>query len=167
MDPATGSYPEPDESSTHSFILFPYDLRVFSYYPLNNACIVQVGSFLKHFLAIIIIIIIIIIEFFIYLRAKVNSQWPITVSTNTKTAMKHRIKRTKNNKNKEVDQLRLLTLKHKKKIWSYLQTAFAAETHPAGGDAERGKVTYVLSRNTNDDCVEDRGAKFSATKYIY
>jgi hypothetical protein len=34
-----------------------------------------------------IIIVIILIQFFIYLRAELNSQWPIAVSTNTTITM--------------------------------------------------------------------------------
>jgi uncharacterized protein YxeA len=64
---------------------------------------------------IIIIIIIILIQFFIYLRAQLNSEWPVTESARiqTTTAMRqHRKKRTKTNKrnNKKqgkMDQLML------------------------------------------------------------
>jgi hypothetical protein len=110
-----------------------------------------VGSFLKDFPAIIIIIII-IIQFFIYLRAEVNSQWPITESAQIqRTAIKYGIKRIKTRK---TGQLRLFTLRYELlKICVHLQTAFAAV---AGGATERGKITYVSSRNMNFDCFEDR-----------
>jgi hypothetical protein len=57
-----------------------------------------------------------------------------------------------------MDQLRLFKLKHDSlKISVDLQTAFAADTHHVEGATERGKVTYVPSRNTNADCFQDRG----------
>jgi hypothetical protein len=67
-----------------------------------------------------------------------------------------------------MNQLRRFKFKHELlKISVDLQTAFAADTHLVEGATEHGKVTYVLSRNTNADCFQDRGALFSATKYIY
>jgi hypothetical protein len=48
---------------------------------------------------IIIIIIIIIIQFFIYLRAELNSQWPVTESARIQTtAIRKRTKQTKKKK---------------------------------------------------------------------
>jgi hypothetical protein len=65
-------------------------------------------------------------------------------------------------------QLRLSSLKYGLlKISVDLQIAFAAETHLAEGATERVKVTYVPSKNTNADCFQDSGAKFSTTKDIY
>jgi hypothetical protein len=73
-----------------------------------------------------------------------------------------------------MDQLRLLTLKNDLlKISVHLRTGFAAEIQLAEGQwlkeqlTERGKVTYVRSRNTNADSLEDRGETFSAIKGIY
>jgi hypothetical protein len=37
----------------------------------------------------------------------------------------------------------------------------------AEGATERGKVTYVPSRNTNADCFQDRGAMFRATSFSF
>jgi hypothetical protein len=105
------------------------------------------------------------IQFFIYLRAGLNSQWPLTESARTQTTAirQHRTKQT--TKERKMDQLRHFTLKYDLlKISVDLQTAFAAETHLAEG---RVKVTYVSSRNTSADCFQDRGAMFSATKHIY
>jgi hypothetical protein len=86
--------------------------------------------------------------------------------THDKTTTKRTTKQT--NKNNKKDHLRLFTLKYNLlKISVDLQTAFAAETHLADGATERGKVTYVPSRNTNADCFQDRGALFSAAKNTY
>jgi hypothetical protein len=111
---------------------------------------------------VIMMIIIIIIQFFIYLRAELNSQWPIAESATRQYRTKQTTKET--TKQRQMDQLRLFTLRYDLlKI-----SAFAVETHLAeGGATERVKVTYVPSRNTNADCFQDRGAVFSATKDIY
>jgi hypothetical protein len=37
----------------------------------------------------------------------------------------------------------------------------------AEGATERVKITYILSRNTNAYCFQDRGAMFSAAKNSY
>jgi hypothetical protein len=52
--------------------------------------------------------IIIIIQFFIYLRAELNSQWPITRSTQIQTTAAIR---DETDKNKESGQLRLFIFK--------------------------------------------------------
>jgi hypothetical protein len=76
----------------------------------------------------------------------------------TTAIRKGRRKRTKNNKiNKneqgEIDQIRLFTFEHELlKIFVHLRSAFEAETHLAEGATERGKLTYVPSRNTDADC---------------
>jgi hypothetical protein len=80
---------------------------------------------------IIITIITIIIQFVIYLRAELNSQWPITESAQIRTTglRQHRTKQTKQI---QMDQLRLFKLKPDLlKISVDLQTAFAADTHLA------------------------------------
>jgi hypothetical protein len=70
-------------------------------------------------------------------------------------------------KQRKMDRLRFFKLKHNlQKMSVDLQTAFAAGTHLAEGTAERGKVTYVPSGNTNAYYFQDR-AMFSATKGIY
>jgi hypothetical protein len=57
-----------------------------------------------------------------------------------------------------VDQLRLFKLKKDLlEISVDVQTAFAADTHLAEGATERGKITYVPSRNTKTDSFQDRG----------
>jgi hypothetical protein len=92
------------------------------------------------------------------------------VSTNTHNSNKTTQDKTKTTttKQREMDQLRPFTLKHDLvKISVDLQTAFAADTHPAERATESGKVMYVLSRNTNDDCFKDRGVIFSAIKDNY
>jgi hypothetical protein len=67
-----------------------------------------------------------------------------------------------------MDQLIIFILKYVLlKLSVDLQIAFSKETHLAEGATERGKVTYVPSRNTNAGCFQDRGAMFSATKDIY
>jgi hypothetical protein len=81
---------------------------------------------------------------------------------------------TKQNK---MDQLRLFTIKHDLlKISTDLQTAFAAETHLAEGQWLKEQLNVVKyapsaialpSGNTNADSLQDKGAIFSATKYIY
>jgi hypothetical protein len=68
------------------------------------------------------------------------------------------IEQKKQQRQRKLDQLGLFTLKYDLlKISVDLQTAFAADTHLAEGATERGKVTYVTSRNTNADCFQDRG----------
>jgi hypothetical protein len=63
-----------------------------------------------------------------------------------------------------MDQLRFFALELELlKISLYLQTVFAAERRLAEGGSERGKVTYVPSRNTNAYCFQDRGAIFIAS----
>jgi hypothetical protein len=92
------------------------------------------------------------------------------VSTNTNKSNKTTEDKTNKNKKtrtkqRKMDQLRRFKLKHDLlKISLDLQTAFAADTHLAEGTIERGKITYVPSRNTNAGCLQDRGALFSATK---
>jgi hypothetical protein len=100
------------------------------------------------------------IQFFIYLRAELNGQWPITESARIQTASAIKQQRTKqtNKKQRKMDQLRIFKLRHDLlKISVDLQTAFAAETHLAEGATERGEVTYVPSGNTNADCFQGRG----------
>jgi hypothetical protein len=79
---------------------------------------------------------IIIIQFFIYLRAELNSQWPELARIQT-AIRQHMIKLQqidkKQNKTK-MDHLRLFTLKYDLlKISVNVQTAFASETHLADG----------------------------------
>jgi hypothetical protein len=72
------------------------------------------------------------IQFFIYLRAELNSQWPITESARIQTTgiRQHRTK--KNIKTKKCGSSRLFKLKHGLlKISVDLQTALAADTHLA------------------------------------
>jgi hypothetical protein len=53
-----------------------------------------------------------------------------------------------------MDKLRVFIHKHELlKISVHLQTAFATETRVAEAANERGKVTYVPSRNTNGDNI--------------
>jgi hypothetical protein len=67
-----------------------------------------------------------------------------------------------------MDQLRRFTINlDLLKISVDLRTVFAAETHLGEGATERGKVTYVPSRNTNVDCFQDKGEIFSAIRDIY
>jgi hypothetical protein len=71
------------------------------------------------------------IQVSIYLRAELNSQWPITESARMQTAAaalrQHRTKRTKH---KEMNQLRLFAIRRELlKISVYLQIAFAVETY--------------------------------------
>jgi hypothetical protein len=77
------------------------------------------------------------IQFFIYLRAELNSQWPVTKSAriHTTAIRQHRTKQTKTTtKQRKIDQPRLFTPKYDLlKISVDLQTAFAAETHLAEG----------------------------------
>jgi hypothetical protein len=87
-------------------------------------------------------------------------------NSNTTTQDKQTTKTT--TKHRKIEQLRLSTLKYDLlKLSVDLQTAFAAENHPAEGATESVKVTYVPGRNTNADCFQERGAMFSATKDIY
>jgi hypothetical protein len=70
-------------------------------------------------------------------------------------------------KQRKINQFRLLTLKQEfLEISVCSQTAFAVETHLAGGQWLE-EVTNVPSRNPKTDYFEDRKATFSATKNIY
>jgi hypothetical protein len=83
-----------------------------------------------------ITVIIIIIQFLIYLRAELNSQWPITESARIQTTAirQHRTKQNKTIRQRKVDQLRLFKLKHVLlKISIDLRTAFAADKYLAEG----------------------------------
>jgi hypothetical protein len=91
-----------------------------------------------------------LIQFFIYLRAELNSQWPVTESARIQTTAirQHRTKQTKTTtKERKMDQLRLFTLKHDSlKISVDLQTAFAAETHLAEGQWLKEQLNMVKLR---------------------
>jgi hypothetical protein len=56
----------------------------------------------------------------------------------------------------------------------YISKLYLQQKHLQGGGGavaegatERGKVTYVSSRNTNADCFEGRGTIFTASKDIH
>jgi hypothetical protein len=75
----------------------------------------------------------IIIQFYIYLRAELNSQWPVIRSqheyNNSKATQDNRER-----EREEMDQLKFFTLIHELlQISIYLQTAIATETHLSEG----------------------------------
>jgi hypothetical protein len=82
-------------------------------------------------------------------------------------------KQTEKQQKTEIDQLMLFTLKREVlKTSVHLQTAPAAETHPAEKHWLKKqlnvvKVTYIPSRYMNDNCMKNRGAIFTANKNIY
>jgi hypothetical protein len=86
------------------------------------------------------------------------------ISTNTNNSNKTTQNKTNKKRTiRKIDQPRRFKLKHDLlKISVDLQTAFAADAHLAEGATEGGKVTYVLSRNTNADCFQNRGAIIKA-----
>jgi hypothetical protein len=94
------------------------------------------------------------IPFFTYLRAELNSQWPITESARIQTTTvirQHRTKQTKNNKGnnekRKIYQLRLFTFKHDLlKVFVDLQIAFAAATHLAEGQWLKEQMNVVKLR---------------------
>jgi hypothetical protein len=65
-----------------------------------------------------------------------------------------------------MDQLRYFTFNHELLEIS-VHLTHLAEGPVAGGAADCGQVTYVLSRNNNVDCFEDRGAIFNIIEVIY
>jgi hypothetical protein len=69
----------------------------------------------------------------LYLRAGLNSQWPVTESATIQTAVAIR--------NTNSDQLRLFIFKPE-----ILQTAFAAETHLAEGQWLKEQLNLVKLR---------------------
>jgi hypothetical protein len=92
------------------------------------------------------------IQFFIYLRAELNSQWPITESARiyiTSAKRQQRTKRTKNNKrnNKKQGKNRstkaLYTQTWVIKNIGTLPTAFAAEIHLVEGQWLKEKLNMV------------------------
>jgi hypothetical protein len=92
------------------------------------------------------IIIIIMIQFFICLRVELNNQWPITESARIQTAA-IRQHRTTTTKQRKMDQLRPLKLKHELlKIYIDLQTEFAADTHLAEGQWLKAQLKVVKLR---------------------
>jgi hypothetical protein len=99
--------------------------------------------------------IIIQFQFFIYLRAEFNSQWPITESAwiQTTAIRQHRAKQTTKTTTKEttnqrnMDQLRLFTLKYDLlKVSVDLQTAFAGETHLGEGQWLKEQLNVLKLR---------------------
>jgi hypothetical protein len=80
---------------------------------------------------------------FIYVRAELSSQWPVTESARIQTTT---IRQQRTNKTK-MDQLRLSKLKHDVlKISVDLQTAFAADTHLAEGQWLKEQLNVVKLR---------------------
>jgi hypothetical protein len=99
---------------------------------------------------------------FIYLRAELdNSQLQVNTNTNTNSSNMTNIW------SKQIDQLKILKFNREHlKISVDLQTAFSSENTSKWravvvGATERGKITYVPSRNTNADYFEGRGATFT------
>jgi hypothetical protein len=59
----------------------------------------------------------------------------------------------KRQKQGKLDHTILFRLRHELlKISVHCQTAFAVETHLAEGETDRGKATFVPSRNTDAGC---------------
>jgi hypothetical protein len=86
------------------------------------------------------------IKFFIYFRAELNSQWPVTESARIETIRQHGTKQTKNNKTK-MDQLRLFKLKQNLlKIFVDVRTAYVSDTHLAEGQWLKEQLNVVKLR---------------------
>jgi hypothetical protein len=89
-------------------------------------------------------------KFFIYsyLRAELNSQWPVTESARIQTTTAIRQHGTKQTtKQIKMDELRLFIFKHDLlKISVDLQTAFAADTHLAEGQWLKELLNVVKLR---------------------
>jgi hypothetical protein len=87
------------------------------------------------------------VQFLIYLRAELNSQWPITESARIQTTAirQHRTKQTnKNKKTKKSGSAKAFELKHYLlKISIDLQTAFAADTRLAEGQWLKEQLNVV------------------------